>query len=122
MDAGNLLADAVAQCAGQERFDELWRTRAFHLERIVSTGQATPPGTWYDQTSDEWVLVVQGRATLRLENEPDPRILGPGDYLLIPARVRHRVEWTQADPPTVWLALFHPPPGGLSLGAGARNG
>lgn len=77
----------------------------FRLERIVSNGQATPPGEWYDQDTQEWVALLSGGAGLRFEDEAEPRVLSPGDYLLIPAHRRHRVEWTAPEPPTVWLAL-----------------
>ena len=79
------------------------------VERIVSTGQATPAGQWYDQPGDEWVALLAGRATLRFEAGPLTE-LAPGDWLLIPAHVRHRVEATSADPPCVWLAV-HAEPG-----------
>jgi cupin 2 domain-containing protein len=75
------------------------------IERIVSTGQASPPGFWYDQDWTEWVLVLAGSAGLRIEGEDAQRILAPGDYLEIPPHVRHRVEWTDPDRPTVWLAV-----------------
>jgi len=79
----------------------------FRLERIVSTGQATPPGQWYDQDDHEWVTLLSGGAGLRFEDEAEPRVLAPGDYLLIPAHRRHRVEWTASGTPTVWLALHY---------------
>ena len=79
----------------------------FRLERIVSTGQATPPGEWYDQDTHEWVALLTGGAGLRFEDEAAPRVLCPGDYLLIPAHRRHRVEWTDPEAPTVWLALHY---------------
>jgi cupin 2 domain-containing protein len=75
------------------------------VERIVSTGQATPAGVWLDQEWPEWVVVLSGSAGLLIEGETAPRILTPGDYVLIPPRLRHRVEWTDADEPTVWLAV-----------------
>jgi len=75
------------------------------IERIVSWGQASPPGFWYDQAEAEWVLLLQGRARLRCEGEA-PVELAPGDYHLLPAHRRHRVEWTQPDAATVWLAIF----------------
>ena len=84
-----------------------WQTGVFRLERIVSAGQATPPGEWYDQDTHEWVALLTGGAGLRFEDEAEPRVLAPGDYLLIPAHRRHRVEWTDPEPPTVWLALHY---------------
>jgi cupin 2 domain-containing protein len=85
----------------------LLETGNFRLERIVSNGQATPPGEWYDQDSHEWVALLTGAAGLRFEDEAEPRVLRPGDYLLIPAHRRHRVEWTDPETPTVWLALHY---------------
>lgn len=74
------------------------------IERIVSTGQATPAGEWYDQPGDEWVALLTGRATIRFADGVLHE-MGPGDWLLIPARARHRVEATSEDPPCVWLAV-----------------
>jgi len=88
-----------------ERFDELLRGDGFRLERILSTGQATPAGQWYDQDQPEWVLVLRGSAQLQFEGEAEAVELGPGDYVLIPAHCRHRVQWTDPRSPTVWLAL-----------------
>ena len=75
------------------------------LERIVSHGQATPPGEWFDRDRDDWVVLLRGGAGLLFEGESESQVLRPGDYLLIPAHARHRVEWTASDEPTVWLAL-----------------
>lgn len=79
---------------------------AYRLERIVSFGQASPPGFWYDQHQDEWVLLLSGSAELVFESEDEPVALKPGDHLLIPAHRRHRVASTAAGTHTVWLALF----------------
>lgn len=88
-----------------ECFDDLLRRPGCRVERIVSHGQASPPGFWYDQTWDEWVLLLAGHAVLRLASQVEPFALAPGDHLLIPAGERHRVEATAADQPTVWLAV-----------------
>jgi cupin 2 domain-containing protein len=90
-----------------EIFQVLVKSGSFRLERIVSRGQATPPGRWYDQGTHEWVALLSGSAGLRFEDEAAPRVLHPGDYLLIPAHRRHRVEWTDPAQPTVWLALHY---------------
>ena len=87
-----------------ETVDILLDRPGARVERIVSTGQATPAGEWYDQPDDEWVALLSGRATLRLEGGALLE-LAAGDWLLIPARLRHRVEATSADPPCVWLAV-----------------
>jgi cupin 2 domain-containing protein len=83
----------------------LLATPHLRIERIVSTGQASPPGHWYDQDRVEWVILLRGSAAILFEGESAPRLLAPGDYLLIPAHARHRVEWTASDRPTVWLAV-----------------
>ncbi|AWN49292.1 cupin [Methylobacterium terrae] len=107
----NLLAGLPASPQADERVDILARTPQARIERIVSTGQASPPGFWYDQTWDEWVVLLTGAALLRLIDEPEPRRLAPGDHLMIPAHRRHRVEWTSPDEPTVWLAVHLAPAG-----------
>ena len=86
------------------------------VERIVSMGHASPPGFWYDQDWTEWVILLQGAAGLRVEGEAAPRSLRPGDYLELPAHVRHRVEWTAPDRPTIWLAVHWKGEAGSRLG------
>lgn len=95
--------------ADRELFEEVLATASARLERIVSTGQASPVGVWHDQPWHEWVLVLQGSAGLLLEGEAAPRRLSAGDHLFIPARRRHRVEWTDAAAPTIWLAVHLQP-------------
>jgi len=101
---GNLLADLPAREA-EEQIDRLIDRPTVRIERIVSTGQASPPGFWYDQADDEFVVLLAGAARLRFEEGGRVLDLEPGGWVEIPAHVRHRVEWTQADPPTVWLAV-----------------
>ncbi len=74
------------------------------VERIVSTGQATPPDEWLSGERDEWVVLLTGEAELSFEDGSRLR-LGPGDYVVIPAGERHRVESTSTEPPCVWLAV-----------------
>ena len=104
MPSENLLTGAGG-ISDRERFEELLRGGPFRLERIISTGQATPPGQWYDQQQAEWVVLLSGAARLRFEDESSDRELQPGDYVLIAAHRRHRVQWTAPDQVTVWLAL-----------------
>jgi cupin 2 domain-containing protein len=91
----------------KEIFETILQKAHFRLERIISFGQTTPPGQWYDQDTHEWVLLLAGKAFLRFEDESEPCELSPGDSLLIPAHRRHRVEWTEPAQPTVWLALHY---------------
>ena len=102
--AGNLFADVSVASAGEEAFSEIFARPGLKIERIVSQGQASPPEFWYDQAWNEWVIVLKGSATLQFQDEPATRALGEGDYVFIPARKRHRVEWTDPQQPTIWLA------------------
>lgn len=77
--------------------------RDVHIERIVSEGQATPPGMWYDQPWYEWVIILRGGAELEFDEPAAEERLAVGDWLLIPARRRHRVRSTE--PGTLWLAV-----------------
>ena len=104
--SANLFAP-LSRTSTDEDITVLLTTPNVRIERIVSTGQATPPGQWHDQARDEWVLVLRGSAGLRFEDETEPRLLRAGDHVLIPAHRRHRVEWTDATEPTVWLALHY---------------
>jgi cupin 2 domain-containing protein len=104
MRRGNLLTGLPASQA-EEQIERLVGEPNLRIERIVSTGQASPPGFWYDQPDDEFVVLLAGAATLRFEADDATLDLAPGDWVEIPARARHRVERTQADPPTVWLAV-----------------
>ena len=103
---GNLFANIPAPLAA-EQFIDLLAAPGLRLERIVSTGQVTPPGEWLDQIQAEWVILLRGAARLLFEGETSARDLKPGDYLNIPAHCRHRVEWTSPDEPTLWLALHY---------------
>ena len=101
---GNLLA-ATAQREAEEQIDLLVEKAGVRIARIVSTGQASPPGFWDDQPDDEFVVLLTGAARLRFEDGDVTLDMKPGDWVEIPAHVRHRVESTQAEPPTVWLAV-----------------
>jgi cupin 2 domain-containing protein len=102
----NLLRDLPDPQAG-EVIETLLAAAGVRIERIVSLGQASPPGFWYDQDEAEWVLLLAGAACLRFADEAQDRVLGPGDQVHIAARRRHRVEWTDPAAPTVWLAVFY---------------
>lgn len=105
---GSLFAE-VPERLDAEQFEQLLQVANVRIERIVSTGQATPSGEWFDQAWDEWVVVIAGAAAILLEGEAAPRSLGPGDYVFLPAHRRHRVTWTSPDRPTVWLAVHVTP-------------
>jgi len=104
---GNLYADLPAS-GEAEQFVTLLDAPGLRIERLVSTGQATPAGEWLEQDRAEWVILLRGAAGLRFADEAAPRLLAAGDHLYIAAHRRHRVEWTAPGDPTVWLAVHHP--------------
>ncbi|KUR72791.1 hypothetical protein AQZ52_06095 [Novosphingobium fuchskuhlense] len=103
------LTDQLPANTETEEFLPLVTNGTGRVERIVSAGQITPPGFWYDQEEDEFVLLVAGGAILTIDGREQPVELKPGDWISLPAHCRHRVEWTSADPITIWLAVFTKP-------------
>ncbi len=104
---GNMFAGLPSSALTEEVVTELLTTPNLRVERVVSTGQATPEDHWYDQEWDEWVILLRGGARLLFEGEPEARSLGPGDYVHIPAHHRHRVLWTSPEQVTVWLTVHY---------------
>ncbi|OQW77540.1 MAG: phosphoribosylaminoimidazole carboxylase [Proteobacteria bacterium ST_bin11] len=82
----------------------LFSKPTIRVERIVSKGHCSAENEWYDQNQDEWVILLQGAARLTFA-QSTPVDLKPGDYLLIPAHCRHRVDWTDPDMESIWLAI-----------------
>jgi cupin 2 domain-containing protein len=105
----NLFANLPAS-SRDELFATLLERPGLRIERIVSYGQASPEGFWYDEAQGEWVVVLKGSAKIRFEDRVVD--LKPGDYLDLPAHTRHRVEATSPDEPTVWLAVHYGEPSG----------
>ena len=103
----NLFADLPSSPEAAERLTDLLRRPGVRIERIVSTGQCSPPDFWYDQPEGEWVAVLQGAARLRFADEEEDRCLQVGDCLDIAPHRRHRVAWTAPGEVTVWLAVFY---------------
>ncbi|CAH2605062.1 Cupin domain-containing protein [Rhodovastum atsumiense] len=104
--SGNLLA-AIPPELSEEQVHTLATAGAARVERIVSRGQASPAGFWYDQDQPEWVALLQGAAALEYA-DGTVQDLQAGDWVLIPAHVRHRVLRTSCEPAAVWLAVFLP--------------
>jgi cupin 2 domain-containing protein len=102
----NLLRD-VPSSLPDELVETLLEADGFRLERIVSLGHTTPAGEWYDQERQEWVVLLTGSAGLRFADRDDVVEMRPGDHVVIAAHRRHRVEWTDASRPTIWLALHY---------------
>jgi len=103
----SLFADLPRSTASDEQISELLSRRGLCIERIVSTGQCSPPGFWYDQPDGEWVLLIRGAARLHFADEAEARPLHPGDFVDIAPHRRHRVDWTDPGQPTIWLAIHY---------------
>ena len=92
--------------AGTERVRELQRGSDWRLDLIHSCEACSPPQFWYDQSEHEWLTLLRGSARLCLA-EPDQMLdLSVGDSLYLPPHRRHRLERTDPDPGTLWLALY----------------
>ncbi len=96
--------DLPSSLPDKELFESLVSAEDILIERIISTGQSTPSGEWYDQNRDEWVILLQGEACLSYADGSQIK-LTVGNYLLIPAHQKHRVEYTSFEPPCIWLAV-----------------
>ena len=103
----NLFEQLPRSTEENEQFSELLTRPGLRIERIISTGQSSPPDFWYDQPSGEWVLLIQGEARLRFADEAEARHLQAGDYLDIAAQRKHRVDWTPPGEITIWLAIHY---------------
>lgn len=97
----------VPEALPDEVFEELAGSSGVKIERIISCGQASPEGFWYDQEAHEWVLLLRGSAGLRFDGVDKVVEFGPGDWVQIPAHTRHRVEWTDTGQTTIWLAVHY---------------
>jgi len=106
MRKGNVYS-VVPDRLPDEIIETLVNSEKVRIERIVSDSHSSPEGFWYDQDENEWVMVMKGRAGMRFKGEDETIVLEAGDWIDIPARVKHRVEWTDPGCKTVWLAIFY---------------
>ena len=56
----------------EELFTTLLQTNNFRVEKIVSQGHASPSDFWYDQDDNEWLIVLQGNASIQFEGDAEP--------------------------------------------------
>jgi cupin 2 domain-containing protein len=98
--------DCIPDNLDEEIFQQLVDGEGVRIERIISSGHSSPESGWYDQDRNEWVLVLKGEAILLLEGDL-PVNLKVGDFINIPAHQKHRVEWTDPDSKTIWLAVHY---------------
>jgi cupin 2 domain-containing protein len=95
--------DDIPSNLPEELIETILEKPNVRIERIVSHGHASPEGFWFDQDQHEFVVLMQGAARLRFEDEVIE--MKPGSCINIPAHRRHRVEWTSPDEPSIWLAV-----------------
>lgn len=100
----NLFKDIRLPEGDTEIFEGVCTAGNLSIERIISNGQTTPAGKWYNSDRNEWVVLLKGKASLEMENGMVIH-LSEGDYLLIPAGQKHRVSYTSKEPPCIWLAV-----------------
>ena len=105
MNISNIFA-AIPEQLNKEAFETLVQKGDFKIERIVSKGHVSPESDGYDQDQDEWVIVVQGQATVAFEDGRETH-LNIGDFINIPAHSKHKVSWTTPTIETIWLAVFY---------------
>jgi len=91
----------------QEVFEDIVSNKNIKIERIISHGDITPKGEWYDQDTNEWVMLMQGEAILSFEDDKSSIKLTAGEYINIPAHIKHRVSWTTPNEKTIWLAIHY---------------
>ena|SRR3989344_51548 len=102
MTLKNIFSD-IPESLPKELIETILDSSNCKIERIVSKNHKTKAGKWYNQDKNEFILILKGNAELRFEN--DLAKMKEGDYLIIPAHRRHRVEKTSKE--TIWLAIFY---------------
>lgn len=107
---GNLFKLPDRENLSGEKFENLLVRPGLRVERIISTGQASPPGFWYDQQVSELVVLLSGAAELQFADENEPHRMMPGDWVQIDPHRRHRVNWTDPSQPSIWLAIHYESP------------
>jgi cupin 2 domain-containing protein len=90
----------------EELFEDIISTKYIKIERIVSDGHSSPKEGWYESEQNEWVIVLEGNATLALESGENI-ILKRGDYYNITAFSKHKVSHTSKNEKTIWLAIYY---------------
>jgi cupin 2 domain-containing protein len=102
----NIFSD-IPENIPEEIFETIISEKKISIERIISKGQRSAEGFWYDQEKNEWVILIKGAAKMRFENQDKLFHLKAGDHIHIPAHCRHRVEWTDPDCTSIWIAVFY---------------
>jgi len=104
--SGNVFSN-IPRYIDDEVFDTILASSDCEIKRIISKGNHSPSNYWYDQNKNEWVMVLKGAAVLKFKNSKKIVEMMAGDYVHIPAHCKHRVEWTDPDVETIWLAVYY---------------
>jgi len=96
----------IPEVIPEEIIDTIIESDSVKIERIISKGHSSPENFWYDQDKNEWIIILKGNAAIEFE---DKNIfeLRKGDYLNIPAHQKHRVNRTDPQKETIWLAVYY---------------
>lgn len=98
--------ELIPKDLGAEIFESIVESNQIKIERIVSKGHSSPASGWYDQSHNEWVIVLRGKATLLFEDSTSVTLTS-GDYVNIERHRKHKVHWTDPDIETIWLAVHY---------------
>lgn len=102
---GNIF-DNIPESLPGEIFEPLIDAGGVRVERIISKGHTSPEVGWYDQAQNEWIMVLQGKAVIAFPDKASIT-LAAGDYLDLKAHEKHRVQWTDPERETIWLAVHY---------------
>jgi cupin 2 domain-containing protein len=97
---------SIPEFSKKEVFEDILNAENLKVERIISYPDSIPENQWYDQDNEEWVLLLKGSATLEFSNNEIIELF-PGDFILIPAHMKHKVNKVDKNAPTIWLALHY---------------
>jgi len=97
--------DGWVHNAQEEHVEALYHNQQVKIKRIVSHRHTSPPGQWYDQSEDEWVVLLQGKASLEFEDGHLIHMMA-GDHIMIEAGTKHRVSYTSHNPSCIWVAVY----------------
>jgi len=102
----NNLYTSIPNDLTNEIFDRFVDNDRVRIERIISKGHRSPDSGWYDQERNEWIILLKGEAVIAFEDETSIT-MKQGDYVNIEAHQKHKVEWTDPDTETIWLAVHY---------------
>jgi cupin 2 domain-containing protein len=102
---GSIFDNILVPKGSEEAFEQVVERDGVRIERIISAGQVSADGFWYDQEEHEWVMLIQGKACIEFPDGSMSELVS-GNYLYLPAHQKHRISYTSSDPVCIWLAVF----------------